>query len=315
MSSSISIIIPNFNKASFLRETLDSIIEQTSDNWEAIIVDDGSTDGSKELFDDYRRIDERIQVYCLERGNGGSFCRNYGLSNAKYEYVIFLDADDLLEPFCVEHRLSVYKEHPTLDFIVFSMGTFKVTKGDSGSVWLPKVDQPLQKFLRHELPWQTMQPIWKKEFALKLNGFNSEYQRMQDVEFHTRALINSDNYLLLNQKADCWFRISDERLTLSHYSLLNRFMKSANKYFLEFKKLGYEHELKFMLLEVCALGISRKNMNFISNKELKNLLQESNILELLQTNGFWPLRFYLFIASYIPIHIVGLKRVIRLLLT
>lgn len=189
MSSSVSIIIPNYNKVRFLGEPLDSIINQTSDNWEAIVVDDGSSDTSKDILEDYHRKEERIQVHYLEGGNGGSYCRNFGLSKSHCQFIIFLDADDLLEPSCIENRLKIFQENPSRDFIVFSMGTFREKIGDSKYVWLLNVDYPLQKFLRHELPWQTMQPIWKKDFVQSIDGFNPEYERMQDVEFHTRALL------------------------------------------------------------------------------------------------------------------------------
>ncbi|MDB0061197.1 FkbM family methyltransferase [bacterium] len=88
-----SIIIPSFNRADLISETLDSVLNQTYRYWECIIVDDGSTDFSSEIISKYLELDNRFKY--LERPKdrlkGPSACRNIGLQNAKGEYVIFLD--------------------------------------------------------------------------------------------------------------------------------------------------------------------------------------------------------------------------------
>lgn len=88
-----SIIIPVYNVASYLRECLDSVLAQTFTDWEAICIDDGSTDGSGVILDEYAAKDDRFRV--LHQTNAGvSIARNYGLSGAKGEWLLFADADD-----------------------------------------------------------------------------------------------------------------------------------------------------------------------------------------------------------------------------
>ena len=314
MFSSISIIMPNFNKAYFLKETLDSVIGQTSKSWEVILVDDGSTDNSIEIIDNYKAKDQRIRCYPLKRGNGGSFCRNYGLSKAKFELVIFLDSDDLLDSNCIEQRLLYFNENSSLDFIVTSMGSFRSKIGDSNYIWLPSFPNPLQKFLRHDLPWTIMQPTWKKEFVQQIGGFSSDYSRMQDVELHTRALIKSKDYLLVNGKADCWYRFSDKRLTSSHVVLMHRFFESAVRYFKEFDSPSYNSDLKIMILEVCSFGIHKKNSGFVSKNEFIRTMCESNLQEIIQSEKLWQIKMYLRLSLISPFHLKGLKRITRLLL-
>ncbi len=93
---SFSIIIPVYNVASYLRQCLDSVLNQTFDDWEAICVNDGSTDGSAAILDEYAATDGRFRI--ITQSNGGlSAARNAGLKIAQGEYVLFLDSDDWLE--------------------------------------------------------------------------------------------------------------------------------------------------------------------------------------------------------------------------
>ena len=92
-----SIIIPVYNVESYLRECLDSVLAQTFDDWEAVCVNDGSTDGSASILEEYAVQDTRFKV--IVQPNGGlSAARNTGLNNAQGDYILFLDSDDWLEP-------------------------------------------------------------------------------------------------------------------------------------------------------------------------------------------------------------------------
>ncbi|MBZ6014020.1 glycosyltransferase family 2 protein [Leuconostoc gelidum subsp. gelidum] len=94
----ISIIMPVYNTKSYLEDSVDSVLQQTYDNWELIIVDDGSEDGSSVLLDNLakRHGDYRLKVF-HEKNHGLSAARNFGISKAKGEFVIFLDSDDMFE--------------------------------------------------------------------------------------------------------------------------------------------------------------------------------------------------------------------------
>lgn len=93
MDGLISVIIPVYNVEQYLRECVDSVLGQTYQNFEIILVDDGSTDTSGDICDEYAKKDDRIQVIHKENG-GASVARNHGIEMAKGEYVYFLDSDD-----------------------------------------------------------------------------------------------------------------------------------------------------------------------------------------------------------------------------
>ncbi|MCK6601562.1 MAG: glycosyltransferase [Bacteroidetes bacterium] len=93
----VSIIIPCYNYGHFLGEALDSVLNQTFQDWEAIIVDDGSTDNSKEVAVAYENKDSRFR-YIFQSNSGTSAAKNNGLKNASGRFIQFLDADDYLFP-------------------------------------------------------------------------------------------------------------------------------------------------------------------------------------------------------------------------
>lgn len=96
MQMLFSVIIPVYNVEKYLRECLDSVLNQTFSDWEAVCVNDGSTDGSAGILEEYSAKDERFRV--IEQTNAGlSAARNTGMENAKGDYVLFLDSDDWLE--------------------------------------------------------------------------------------------------------------------------------------------------------------------------------------------------------------------------
>ena len=112
----VSVIIPVYNVEKYLRRCLDSVVGQTYKDLEIILVDDGSTDGSTEICEEYAKKDSRIRF--LRKQNGGlSSARNAGLLVATGEYVTFVDSDDYIEDFTyerlilnIEKRFTVYSK-------------------------------------------------------------------------------------------------------------------------------------------------------------------------------------------------------------
>lgn len=117
MSHCISIITPCYNSASFIAPTLESVLAQTFEDWEMLVVDDCSTDDSAAIVQEYTRRDSRIQYYRTDSPSGGpSIPRNIGLEHARGEYVAFLDSDDLWLPEKLEEQLS-FMQANKLDFV------------------------------------------------------------------------------------------------------------------------------------------------------------------------------------------------------
>lgn len=122
----ISVIIPAYNSEDTILETIKSVQKQTFSDWELIVINDGSTDGTIQLVNEIN--DSRLKVFSYENG-GLSVARNRGITNAKGEFIAFLDADDLWTPDKLELQLEVLRKNPEAG-VAYSWTYFMEEKGE-----------------------------------------------------------------------------------------------------------------------------------------------------------------------------------------
>jgi glycosyltransferase involved in cell wall biosynthesis len=202
----VSIIIPSYNSASYIEETLKSVSAQTYKNWEAIIIDDGSTDNSLEIINRYKAGDERISVF--ERNSelkGASVCRNIGLKKAQGEFVVFLDADDLLLNTCLEQRLMYAEKFHQQDFWVFSTLIFDQSPYDKNILLnVNTTENALDRFLRMDVVWLSTGPFWRTVKLKSIGGWDEMLQSGQDWELSVRTLITGWNFKYISEVDNFW---------------------------------------------------------------------------------------------------------------
>ena len=212
-------------------------------------MDDFSSDNSINVIQSFQNTSNNINLLINDSNKGGNYSRNYGLKESKGSYVLFLDADDVLLPNCLENRFNAIEKNPNRNMWIFTMGVFNKTVGDDKRLWLPNTLTPLNDFLRHTLPWQTMQAVWKREFILLLDGFDENFLRLQDVELHTRALLNPEaNYLLFPGVPDCYLRIDEARLNFDVFTFLLRWTNSVIQYCTKFYEEAKARRLNHLLI-------------------------------------------------------------------
>lgn len=278
MPISVSIITASYNKARFISDTIESVLAQTYQHFEYIIVDDASTDSTTDIVKTFQKTDPRITLLEHKTNRGANICRNVGIHAAKGRYILFLDADDLIASTCLANRVAQMDALPSLDFCVFTMGVFKTRIGDchSGN-WTPDSSNPLKDFLQHKLPWSILQPLWKKEFLLQLKGFDEHFMRLQDVELNTRALLQTGvNYKTIVTVPDCYYRIDDSRKNYNPFTFLNRWVTSSLLFYHKFENLIP------LNLQPCLIGtiyetylqlLYHFKTKAITQEELRNLEQ------------------------------------------
>lgn len=142
----ITVIVPCYNYGYFIPETLDSIQRQTYENWECIVVDDGSTDNTRDIVYRYISKDNRFK-YIYQTNKGLSAARNTGIKNAKGDYLQFLDADDLIEKRKLELQLNYFLQYPDVGIVYGDVRYFSSERpgerfysmsGDN-KPWIPKI--------------------------------------------------------------------------------------------------------------------------------------------------------------------------------
>lgn len=120
----VSVITPAYNAENLINRTIQSVVDQTFDGWEMIIVDDCSTDNTREVVEEWSARDPRVRLISLDKNFGGpAGPRNVGIENAKGEYIAFLDADDIWHPRKLELQVAVLDRSAT-DFVCSRMEDF-----------------------------------------------------------------------------------------------------------------------------------------------------------------------------------------------
>jgi glycosyltransferase involved in cell wall biosynthesis len=284
----VSIIIPSFNRAAIIEETLQSVQSQSYQNWECIVVDDGSTDDSIKVVESFCRKDARFSSHTNQRMKGAPGSRNVGIAKSKGDYLIFLDSDDLLEQNCLANRVMEFEKNSDCDFLVFSTVEFKNKLDDTNLLFnVNTTENIICRFLNLDVPWITMAAIWKRESLINVGQWNENLLSWQDWDLHLRALLKGykykyfskvDNFLRRDNEAESIGRNSISKSHLqSHLNLfeeLKPLLKDNAEYLYRINGLTYwvaEQALSqgFVHLAKKAVNISHENLNIF--KRLINL--------------------------------------------
>lgn len=210
----VSIIIPTYNRANLVEETLTSVLQQSYFNWECIIVDDGSNHETIEILKKYISKDKRFRLFKRpeDKPKGANACRNYGKQIASGEYLMFLDSDDLLRFDCLENRVKHMDNFPQYDMLVFSMGHF-INNADNCYIDLNRrvinlsIEDTIFEFiLGSKLPWNVTRPFFKSNLIKEID-FNENIQNFQDDEFNLRLLSVAQPKYSSIDETDCYYRM------------------------------------------------------------------------------------------------------------
>ena len=139
----ISVIIPAYNHAQFVEEAVESVLSQTYKHLEVIVVDDGSTDDTRDILKKY----QNKLTYIFQKNNGQSSARNHGIRTGKGTYIAFLDSDDLWLPEKLELQMEVMSQNQTIGLV--SCGAYIINpKGRIEDEWIREEYQTREKLLR-----------------------------------------------------------------------------------------------------------------------------------------------------------------------
>jgi len=214
-SSLISIIIPTYNRAHIIGETLSSLLAQTYTNWECIIVDDGSTDNTEEVIQTFADKDARFQHYKRPKTlqKGPSVCRNFGYEQSKGEYIQWFDSDDLMHPekltikfdYALKYQADVIVDKHSDSNFTDDIRNFKVDSFTSSDFYID--------FILGERPVITNDVMLKRKIIGK-ERFDEHLWKGEEYEFYSRVFQQKLTYCFLDV-ALTQYRISPDSISIS----------------------------------------------------------------------------------------------------
>jgi glycosyltransferase involved in cell wall biosynthesis len=243
----ISVIIPCYNYGNWLQSCIQSLQQQTYNNIEIIVINDGSTDNTVEIVNALAENDSRIKCFTFENGGLGS-ARNHGLKFANGDYIQFLDADDLIEKKKFEVQISAFENNNIVDIVYGPVRYFtknpydvrdrKYSYWGINSDWMPKYTGYGHAFASKAFKGNfthLSSPLFKKSFVDKIGLFDNDISAVADYHFLLRCVV-----------ADGFFHYD---ATPETYSLVRWHPNnmSKNSFFMRQEELRMRKKLAFQL--------------------------------------------------------------------
>jgi glycosyltransferase involved in cell wall biosynthesis len=208
----VSVIIPCFNQASFLSEAIQSIIAQTHENWECIIVNDGSPDDTESVAQTWCSKDSRIR-YIYQQNQGLSSARNFGIQNAAFDFILTLDADDKYDATFIEKGLKILNENPKVGVVSSWISRFK--GGNEICVIKPN-GKTIEDFMFQNASNGTS--LFRKKCWVDVGGYDEKMKKgYEDWDFYIRVCANGWNVHIIPEVL-FFYRQHDFSMRLDAYA-------------------------------------------------------------------------------------------------
>lgn len=264
----ISIIIPTYNRAHLIGETLDSILVQTYPNWECIVVDDGSTDTTADVMREYIKKDNRFQYHQrpINKIKGPNSCRNYGFEMSNGEYIKWFDSDDVMLPYLLEKQVLSFAKNVEMSVCKLSYFDFERRVPIKENIISSK--NLIEDYLIGNVTFYISGPLWKRIFLEKQNQlFDESLTNLDDWDFNLRMLYQKPS-ITYNNEVLILYRVHADSLS-----------QEINK--LAFTEIQSEFEARrkhLKLLKINKLASSSILQNYIKGR-YKFILREAMILK------------------------------------
>jgi len=177
----VSIIIPVFNGASYLWQTIESIQKSTYKNFEIILVDDGSTDESKKICKKIRKKYNNIRFYQFKKNKGLTSVLNYAIKKAKGKYIARINQDDIMTPKRLEKQVKFLEKHP--QYVAVGSNIILIDKNNQiiDKISFPKTDKDIRKQWLFLSPFSDPSVMYRKDGYFKTKGYQKYFWPADDV--------------------------------------------------------------------------------------------------------------------------------------
>jgi glycosyltransferase involved in cell wall biosynthesis len=181
----VSIVISTYNRAALIGESIQSVLEQTYTNWEMIIVDDGSSDNTREIVQGFK--DERISFYYVEHSGLLGKVRNIGLRKAIGDLIAFQDSDDLWRPDKLEYQIRLLKQYPKAAYVLSNnnqFGSSAIQTPEYDAVYVGNLFLPMMKEARFHFCGTSL--IFNREVFREIGFLEESIPMMREIHFFFR---------------------------------------------------------------------------------------------------------------------------------
>ncbi len=237
VKSLVSIIIPVYNREDLLFETLDSVHLQIYQNWECILVDDGSEESTKKAIEKYLVKDTRFRYVNRpkNREKGANACRNYGFEISQGEYINWFDSDDIMHPEMIGKKVEAFQQNDQMDFVDCKIVGFKYNIDKMEDlIDLPQSDSANgEEFddIIHKRNWFiTFGPMFKRSFLQKIDLFNESIQKSQERDFFLRIFAFKEPKYYRIPEQLVYYREHDNRVTFLELNKVKKYIDEADSY-------------------------------------------------------------------------------------
>ena len=304
----VSIIIPTYNRASLIGETLDSVRAQTYRNWECVVVDDGSIDNTKKAVQQYTDKDPRFILVNRPDTHqpGGNGARNYGFLKSRGDYVLWLDSDDLLHPDYLLKQITTLIANPEVNWAVCNSYIFqdRVTNRFSKLYESNNLTDtyPLKRYVLRKLGIHTTSAVFCRKFLMEVESksglFKEDLKQSQEWELFSRLLFFDSNYLVLDEEL-LFIRNSTLSITSDYFNQkpeITRSQIQALNYVYDFLLTHnvLDKELRTFFVN-SGITILKRLMNANKDKELTTYCEQyiSNCLSSSAADRLYRIKYLL----------------------
>ena len=211
MEEKFTIIISSYNYENYIKETIESVINQTYTNWEMVIVDDGSTDNSVEVIKSYCQKDDRIKLFQHENGVNKGIVETVklGISKANTEWIVFIESDDIITPNYLEKKYEIIKKNKDVNYIFNQTELF----GDKNAVeaFYPVIEKQLNILAGKSIV--TIEDLKDLNVVLTFSAVMMKKSLFEGVDFCSPIRQLLDYYLWLQIASKTNLYYIDEVLT------------------------------------------------------------------------------------------------------
>jgi glycosyltransferase involved in cell wall biosynthesis len=210
MNKLISVIIPTFNRGDLLGETLNSIQNQSYKNWECIVIDDNSTDGTLKLMNTFIQNDNRFRYYNKPstKLKGPNSSRNYGFEKANGDFIYFFDSDDFLKPNALESYVDGFQENT--DGVLAHVERVHKKSGELIDINKIQSDNLIEDYFTYKVCYFVCGTLWRKSFLDKqVELFDETLGNHDEWDFNLRMIYTHPTIVRLDKVLVTYYQYED----------------------------------------------------------------------------------------------------------